>query len=363
MSVTPLPSDQALLASHVSWKRLRARLFHTVLIMVSVGAVALYLNSAAGGLFFHAEGLVTRERVAVAPPFEGKVTQVFVHPGDKVARGQKIAVVESATLSRSLSELAAQRALLISKIAALEARRRIVTETLPIAEESARRTSAFLQTLADARMRGLVVNRSLQEMTVAALNATERAATFQAEQESLAEELEANKNALLEASTAYESLKTLYNGGILSAGVSGDIGSDIAAVGQVLTPGNGAVAQIYTGENFVLAYVSDAYLSDIVEGQKVGVKMRGEVFNARVERILPINAALPADLQNPNRLRERGRLVRIQLTDPNALAIGQKVEITRCFAEDCRLGPLQAAWQRLRAFFAPIAATAGAFDP
>jgi len=352
VSVTAIPSDQALQASHVSWKRLRRRLFTTALILVSVGAVALYLNSTAGGFFFHAEGLVTRERVAVAPPFEGKVTQVFVHPGDKVARGQKIAVVQSATLSRSLSELAAQRALLISKIAALEARRRIVAETLPIAEESARRTTAFLQTLTDARMRGLVVNRSLQEMTVAALNATERAATFQAEQESLAEELEANKNALREAGAAYESLKTLYGDGVLYAGVSGDIGSEVAAVGQVLTPGNGAVAVIYTGEDFVLAYVPDAYLSEIAEGQKVGVKMRGKVFNARIQRILPINAALPADLQNPNRLRERGRLVRIELTDPNALAIGQKVEITRCFAEDCRLGPLRALWQGLLGMFA-----------
>jgi len=352
MSAVSTPADQTLQASQINWRRLRHRLFNLGLVIVAVGAVALYLNSAAGGFFFHAEGLVTRERVAVAPSFEGKVVEMFVHPGDKVTRGQKIALVESAALSRSLSDLAAEKARLISKIAELQARRQMIAETLPIAEESARRSAAFLQTLTEASRRGLVVNRSLQEITMAALTATERAASFKAEQASLGAELEANKNALIETSQAYQRLNTLYGNGILAASVSGDIGSEIAAVGQVLTPGNGAVAVIYTGENFVLAYVPDAYLSRIFEGRQVGVKVRGHVFNATVERILPITAALPADLQNPNRVRERGRLVRIALTDPNALAIGQKVEIVRCFAEDCRLGPLRALWQGLLGMFA-----------
>ena len=51
--------------------------------------------------------------------------------------------------------------------------------------------------------------------------------------------------------------------------------------------GSTGIASIFTGESFVLAYVPDAYLFDVEEGQTVGVKARNEILNGRIDRILP----------------------------------------------------------------------------
>ena len=58
--------------------------------------------------------------------------------------------------------------------------------------------------------------------------------------------------------------------------------------------GSGGIAAIFTGESFVLAYVPDAYLFEVSEGQTVGVRARNEVLNGRIDRILPFADSLPA---------------------------------------------------------------------
>jgi len=347
-----LPAGQQLRASQVSWKRLRRLLVNAILATAAVGAIALYLNSAVGGFLLNAHGVVARDHVIVAPSFEGRIVQVFVHPGDAVTRGQKIAVVESASVGRDLSEVSQQMAQLITHIADVNARRRVIEQILPMAETSSQAATGYLRQLMAASLRGLVVSHSLQEMSAAALDSAERLAALQAQQSSLATELQADMRALAEVTLAYDNLNAIYKGGILYANSSGDIGSTVAPVGQTLTAGGEGVADIYMGKSYVLAYIPNAYLPDIAEGQKVGVTANGTVLNARIERILPITATLPRDLQRPNKALERGRLVRIALLDPNYLSLDQEVRITRCYADDCRLSLLRVAWQQARMFIA-----------
>jgi multidrug efflux pump subunit AcrA (membrane-fusion protein) len=342
-----LSARSELRASRVDWQRLRRILFNCALVAVAVSGTGLYLNGGAG-LILHAEGFVTRDYVTVAAPFEARVVEVFVRPGDRVEAGQKIAGIESAVISRTLSDLSGEKARLISRIAQLEARGRVITETLPMAEASARRTATYLHDLTQASVSGLAVNRSVQEMTSASLSAIERVATLRAEQDSLSAELKAHRVALNEAIGAYDRLNAIYADGVLYATANGDIGSKVAAVGQVLASGSSGVANIYKGESFVLAYVPDSYLFDIAEGEVVGVKARNTWLNARIDRVLPMTEALPNDFQNPNRVRDRGRLVRIVLTDPNQLSLDQKIQVTSCYTADCRVSLLQVAWEQGR---------------
>jgi hypothetical protein len=217
----------------------------------------------------------------------------------------------------------------------------VVADTLPVAQSNAQQTASYLKDLTKASLGGLALNRSIQEMTTASLSAVEHAASLGAEQESLSVELEANRNALAEAVAAYDKLSTVYADGVLTSSVNGDVGAEVASVGQVLSAGGNGVANIYTGENFVLAYLPDSYLSDVVEGQAVAVKARNVVFNAMVARVLPVAEALPGDLQAPNRMHERGRLLRIALSDPNELPVDQHVSLASCFGADCRAGLLK----------------------
>src|SRR5688500_8936454 len=96
-------------ASQVKWKRLR-KLVLTTLVIGSAGGFAVYALGG-GSLMLDADGLVTRQTVAVASPWpDARIRQINVRPGDWVEAGQEIAVVDSAAMSRSLADLAAEQA-------------------------------------------------------------------------------------------------------------------------------------------------------------------------------------------------------------------------------------------------------------
>jgi multidrug resistance efflux pump len=312
------------------------------------------MNGGVSGIVLRADGLVLRERVAVAPAFEGRITQVFVRPGDHVEEGQRIAVVKSVSINRTLADLAVEKARLMSKIAELEARRQIIIDTLALAKSSADETASYLNDLNKARAAGLAINKSVQQMTSASLSASEHVASLLAEQRSLSAELDADRTALTQAASAYDELSATYADGVLYASASGDIGASVAPLGQALSTGSGGVADIFTGESFVLAYLPDAYLFEVSEGQTVGVRTRNEVLNGRIDRILPLAESLPSDLQAPNRMLERGRLVRIALIDPNQLPVDQRVQVTTCFLADCHVGVLQASLKQTQTALARL---------
>ena len=343
MTAQAINTAEQLSASRVNWTRLRRLTLNCGLLACAVSGTVFYMNGGVSGVLLRADGLVSRERVAVAPAFEGRVAQVFVRPGDHVEKGQRIAVVKSVAISRTLADLAAEKARLMGKVAEIEARHQVITDTLSLAKSSATETASYLNDLNKARAAGLAINKSVQEMTSASLSASERVASMQAEQRSLSAELAADRIALAQAVSAYDELSATYADGVLYASASGDIGASVAPVGQALSTGSGGVADIFTGESFVLGYVPDAYLFEVSEGQIVGVKARNKILNGRIDRILPLAQPLPSDLQAPNRMLERGRLVRIALIDPSQLPVDQHVQITTCFQNDCHVGVFQAS--------------------
>jgi len=343
-----------LVANNVSWKRLRGLALKCGLFACAVGGTVFFTNGGVSAIYLRADGLVVRERLAVAPAFEGRVTQVFVRPGDHVEKGQKIAVVKSVAISRTLADLATEKARLVSRIAELEARRQVINDTLSIAKSSADETASYLDNLKKARADGLAINKSIQEMTSASLSAIERVARLQAEQRSLSTELDANRMALGQAELAYDDLNTAYADGVLYASASGDVGASVMPVGQALSTGSGSIANIFTGDAFVLAYVPDAYRLDVSAGQFVGISVGNAVLNGRIDRILPFAEPLPSDLQVPNRVQERGRLVRIALLDPNQLPVDQRVQVTACLLTDCRVGALETVLKQTQTVLARL---------
>jgi multidrug resistance efflux pump len=286
-----------------------------------------------------ADGMVTRRTVDVASPWpDARVREIDVRPGDWVEAGQKIAVVESATMSRSLADLAAEQARVQSRLAQLEARRSVVTTLIPVARVSAKESEAFLSTLKSAKTRGMVVSKSLQQMSAANVEAMDKLLTLEAEETSLKTEIKANQDALEQLSGAWADLQQNYAGGVLTAPATGYVGSRVAMVGEVLNNGAASVANIYTGPSYVLAYIPENYLFDIEEGQLVSVKGRGAAVTGNIERVLPVTEALPPEFQLPNRVRGRGQVVRVSLAGDANFAIDEKINLTSCYLENCRLG-------------------------
>jgi multidrug resistance efflux pump len=344
--------SKELQTSKLAWTKLR-RLLLTAATLGGIGAGAWYLVSG-DAVMLSADAIVTRQRVAVAAPWrDARVREVYVRPGDRVEAGQKIATVESATISRSLAELAAEKARIGGRVAQLEGRRTVVTTLLPLAESSAAEAQAFLNKVQSAGANGLAVSKTLAELAALSVQASERSLSLKAEQVSLEIEMKANAAALQQVSAAYDDLRQIYGNGILNAPVSGYVGATVAMVGEVLSGGNDRIASIYTGPSFVLAYIPESYLFDVEEGQKVSVKTRGQTIVGDVEKVLPVTEALPPEFQLPNRARGRGQLVRIALLDKAEFPIDQKARVTGCLFESCRTSvsaAVKAATPALRSF-------------
>jgi multidrug resistance efflux pump len=325
----------SLKVSKVSWGRLFGILRGALLVTVAAAATALYMSG--GSLQLRANGMVTRERVRVASPFEARIAEIFVHPGDYVQANQKIARVESGTVVRTLTDIAAERAKLASRVAQLNTRMNLISSILPVAQTSERQAEEFLQVLLRAKERGLSVSRSTQEISASYVIAADKAAGLTAERESLGPELGANRDALEEAEKAFASLRRAYNDGVLVAPSEGIVGPAMGVVGQVLT-GENSITDIYIGSNYVLAYIPDDYLLDVYEGQLVCARTGTGAFNARIESILPVTETLPSEFQLPVKVRERGQLAKINLVEDPPLAIGQKIVVTARITSDCRMG-------------------------
>jgi multidrug resistance efflux pump len=323
--------------SKLAWTKLR-RVLLTAATLGGIGAGAWYLVSG-DAVMLSADAIVMRQRVAVAAPWQdARVREVYVRPGDRVEAGQKIATVESATISRSLAELAAEKARIGGRVAQLEGRRTVVTTLLPLAQSSAAEAQAFLNKVQSAGANGLAVSKTLAELAALSVQASERSLSLKAEQVSLEIEMKANAAALQQVSAAYDDLQQIYGNGILNAPVSGYVGATVAMVGEVLSGGNDRIASIYTGPSFVLAYIPESYLFDVEEGQKVSVKTRGQTIVGDVEKVLPVTEALPPEFQLPNRARGRGQLVRIALLDKAEFPIDQKAHVSGCLFENCKTG-------------------------
>jgi len=324
-------------ASQIKWKRLRKLVF-TTLFIGGAGGFAIYALGG-GSLMLDADGLVTSQTVAVASPWpDARIREISVRPGDWVEAGQKIAVVDSAAMSRSLADLAAEQARVIGRVAQLEARREVVNALIPMAKVAAEDTKAFLDRLQKANSKGLVVARSLQQMSTAQVQAMDKLLSLEAEKRSLETEIAANQSALQQVSIAYDDLKRTYGSGELVAPASGYVGSHVGMVGEVLSGGTTPVANIYAGTSYVLAYIPENYLFDVDEGQRVSVKGRSSTATGYIERVLPVTDALPPEFQLPNRVRGRGQLVRVELSEPRDFALDEKVRLTSCYAENCGLG-------------------------
>ncbi|WP_334359545.1 HlyD family secretion protein [Bradyrhizobium sp. AZCC 2176] len=323
--------------SQVRWRRLRNLVVIAIGLAVT-GALAIHLISG-GVVLLKASGMVTREHIAIGVPYqETRVRQVFVHPGDRVEAGQKIAVVESTSISRTLAELAVEKSRLDTRIAAIEARQVAIGMLLPAAEANVRQTQDYLDKLSSASRNGLVVDKLLTDMTRAAFAAAEKQQSLKAERVSLAGELAAYHNALKQVSDTYDSLQQAYAGGALYAPVAGYVGSKVMSAGAVLGPGGNNIATIYTGPSFILAYLPDSYLFDLKVGHRVYVRSYAQSIIGVVEDLLPMTDAMPPEFQIPGDVRQRGQVFKISIPEGASLPLDQKVRISTCYFNGCDSG-------------------------
>jgi len=316
----------------------RRKLRKVLLIGLALIVGGLVAADIVGGstLFFSADGIVTRERVAISAPYENtRIRELFVRPGDRVEAGQKIAAVESGAVSRSVADLSVERARLRSKLAEIDAREAAVDELLPTAEATVKQFKSFLDRVSGASVTGFVNDKNVTDIVSAHFTAAEKLASLQAEKKSLMRERAPYLAALADVTASYDALQQSYGSGVLTTPVAGYVGTRIGVIGEVLSASAATVADIYAGESYVLAYVQDGYMLGVEPGQRVKVELRSRSTMGVVSHLLPVTAAMPPEFQMPARPRLRGQLMRVAIPDAAEFPIGEQVRLSVCYFDNC----------------------------
>ncbi|HEY0121574.1 MAG TPA: multidrug transporter [Rhizobium sp.] len=320
--------------SHLRWRRLRN--FLLVIFGLVGGGIATGHLLSGSIVLLDVDGVVARDRVAIASPFsETRIRDVFVRPGDHVTAGQKIAVVESTSVSASLASLAVEKAKLSNSLAEIEARQSAVEALLPTAEAAAKQVKTSLDRISRANANGIVPDKTLTDMTSTNLTTADKLLSLRAEQASLAKQIASQQDALRDVTASYEQFRKSYADGVLHAPVGGFVGSKVEPAGSVLNSDKSTITEIFTGPNYVFAYLPASYEFTIKAGERVKIKTSSRWTVGTIESLLPLTDALPPEFQLPTKVRERGQLVKVALPTDADFPLGEKILLSGCYFDSC----------------------------
>lgn len=303
------------------------RLTYLALVVLFLGSLAYYLVG--GMVVLSIDGTVLNDRYSVGASYPGKVVDVYVKEGDRVEAGTPLLRLESFEMVQELanfalrdSELSIREGQLSGKLTAFEA-------VSPLAQRTARETMVTASQFDTVMGKGIVSSLSKDDALRNSLQAAERVAQMQSEKLSTENELKLLRQSRAIFSEAIGKLNGIYDDGYLRAGVPGIVGAKVPIPGQIMKFGD-ELMQINGGRSYILAYLPDDYLFDISEGMPVHVRGGALSAKGRIDAILTVADALPAEFQNMFRPRDRSRLARITLDDGNPFAVSQKVAISGC---------------------------------
>jgi multidrug resistance efflux pump len=308
--------------SRLIQSKLKNVLWLSAISVIAIGVYVIKTNS----LSF--DGLVTQDHIAIAVPYEARVVEVKVDVGHRVKKGQLLAIVESPDTVRTLSEVRTIMSKYEVDLARLKARQAELNVLLPLAEQNVQRSEKIMNMILSGRRQELVNNKTLMDISTQNMINQNQRASLRAENTSLQAEIDANQYGLNQAKRAHYALAKVYNKGKLYATMDGIVGNDLAVPGQVLTSSNNSVASIYHGDSYVLAYLPDTLLWSVKRGDALMVSGDHQV-RVKVDQVLPITAQLPPEMQDPNTIKGRGRLLKLYLTEgtDGNLVLGQKVAV------------------------------------
>ncbi|MEZ0170235.1 HlyD family secretion protein [Microvirga sp. TS319] len=303
------------------------RMTYLALVVLFLGSVAYYLI---GGMFvLSIDGTVLKDRYSVGASYAGKVVDVYVKEGEQVEAGTQLLRLESFEIVQELanfalrnSDLSIREGQLRGKLAAFEA-------VSPLAERTASETRMTASQFDSVSGRGIISSLSKDDALRNSLQAAERVAQLQSEKSATEYELNLLQQSRTIFREAIDKLNGIYDNGYLRASMPGIVGTKVPIPGQIVKFGD-ELMQINGGRSYVLAYLPDDYLFNISEGMAVNVKGGAHSAKGRIDAILTVADALPAEFQNMFRPRDRSRLARIALDENNPFAVSQKVTISGC---------------------------------
>jgi multidrug resistance efflux pump len=297
------------------------------LVVLFLGSLAYYLIG--NMVVLSIDGTVLKDRYSVGASYPGKVIDVYVKEGELVEAGTPLLRVESFEMVQELanfamrdSDLAIREGQLSGKLTAFEA-------ISPLAVRTARETMVTASQFDTVLSKGIVSSLSKDDALRNSLQAADRVAQLQSEKAATENELKLLQQSRAIFREAIDKLNGIYDNGFLRASMPGIVGTKVPIPGQIVKFGD-ELMQINGGRSYILAYLPDEYLFNITEGMAVNVRGGAQSAKGRIDAILTVADALPAEFQNMFRPRDRSRLARIALDEKSPFAVSQKVTISGC---------------------------------
>ena len=320
--------------THQNEKRTESGNLGRYVYLLMLAALALGMINFLWGdrVFLRADGLVLRDGHMLSVTSISRVETVAVRPGQSVVEGELLYQAASHEMLTNLTDNSLRVSELSGRVAALRARLKMVEALLPFASEQQARATEHAQAVTALADRGTVPVRQIDEATTLVYAARRETALLTSEQQSLMDEIIELTSAIQEVSRAKIALENHYGNGMVRAPISGTVGDQVPSVGQVFLPG-APVAEIISGEPYILTYLPRDYVFPIVIGMEVSIALGRIDAQGVVEEILPVSQSVPTEFRNVFRPEPTRQLARIQITDPIAFPTFANVRITRSLAK------------------------------
>ena len=263
-------------------------------------------------LFLDADGMVMQDQKVVGADYMAQVLSITARPGDHLAAGQPIGRLVSTQMLDLISDLTSREAQATSRREQIDARLIAIKATLPAADQRRNEAEAALEAAETAARRGLTTITRRAELSLARYEGEREAAGLRAEATSLASERSALEGNLSRIGSALNAAQAAYRDGAINSPVEGTVGPKVAIPGTVLRPGE-AVAAVYYGAKYVVAYLPTGRLYSAKLGDRIIVSDGAVHGRGRIERIEGLADALPAEFQSNFRSLERREVVRVEL--------------------------------------------------
>ncbi|MHA6718050.1 HlyD family efflux transporter periplasmic adaptor subunit [Sphingomonas sp. RS6] len=285
-------------------------------------------------------GNVDIREVDLAFRVGGRIADIAVDEGDKVARGQKLAVLDTASLDARVAQADAQLAQAEAELGKLRNGNRIQDIAQARARVAAARAALANAEQSYARRRPLVapgaISKALWEQTVADRDRA-RASLAEAQQAlsllevgSRPEDIAAAQANVAAARAARTSAATDRGDTMLEAPVAGTVVTRAREPGAIVQAGEVVLTLSIDRPMRVRAYVAETDLSRISPGMPVLVTADGnsKTYHGTIGYISPRAEFTPKTVQTESLRTDLVYQLRVIVTDPDdALRQGQPVTV------------------------------------
>lgn len=263
-------------------------------------------------IYTQSPGRVMAPAYMISTPYNARVVNIMVQPGQRVRAGQTVATVRSPEIDALLANLSGALAAQTDAMTQFRIRRAVAEATLPAARARETSASRNVRKLGEDGCAGSSVfcAEIIREEAMAAV----MLAQTEAEANVITTEMRELVEAKHRVESIYDQVVMTYNSGNQTTPVTGVVSAKVARRGQSVGPGDAIVEVLDDSQPYVQWVMDSARFRQPQAGDPIYVLSGQRVMRGRVSELLSVSDAAVAS-KSLFRPPESGQLVLVKI-DP-----------------------------------------------